>query len=54
MDHPLYEKINPKGNCYGYIHAVILPVRDRDIFVNMLGKSEICHPVIRVIFHSIL
>ena len=55
MDNPLYEKLKPevKGNCYGYIHAIILPIRDRDIFINMPGKADMCHPVLRVIFHSI-
>jgi len=55
MDHdnPLYEKLKLKGNCYGYMHAIILPTRERDVFVQMPGKDDICHPVMRVIFHAI-
>ena len=27
MDHVLYAKIKPKGNCYAYIDGIILPTK---------------------------
>ena len=53
MDLPIYEKIKPKGNCYGYFKGIILPTKLRDVVVTMGGKPEVCHPVLRIIFHSI-
>ena len=53
-DNPIYDKIKPKGDCWGYFRAIILPVRERDIILNMPGKRDLCHPVMRVIFHSVL
>lgn len=50
----VFNKIQHKGNCYIVIQAVILPVKDRTVIINVPGKEDICHPVARVIHHHMV